>query len=163
MSCIVADAGPLIAFAKLGLLDLPARAFGETLVPMSVFSECLAQAWTPDADAIRGAAESGVLVVRDDAQWPAGTDVPRLDSGELAALSLARELGAPVLMDERRGRRAARRLGIPVVGVCGMLLIAKRQRWIPNVQDPLTALKQAGYFISHDLQRQTLELAGEMG
>ncbi len=87
----------------------PAKAFGCGLllvVPRSVFSECLAQAWAPDAEAIRGAVESGVLVVRDDAQWPVGTDVPRLDSGELAALSLARDLGAPVLMDERRGRRA---------------------------------------------------------
>jgi len=159
MSCIVADAGLLIALAKLGLLDLPARAFGETFVQQAVYSECLAQA--PDAKIIRCAAESGVLVVRDDTQWLAGAVVPRLDLGELATLSLARELIAPVLMDERRGRRAARRLGIPAVGVCGLLLIAKHQGWIPDVQDPLAALKQAGYFISHELQRQTLKLAGE--
>ena len=48
-----------------------------------------------------------------------------LDSGETAALLLARELKADLLlMDERKGRAVAGRLGIAVTGTLGVLVEA---------------------------------------
>lgn len=161
MSGIVADAGPLIALAKSGLLELPRRAFAQTLVSRAVFDECLVQVKAADAQCIRDAAESGVLVVCDDPAWPAGSPVPRLDAGELSAIALALERASPLLIDEQRGRRAAARLGIPVVGVCGLLVIAKRQGWVANVGEVLSAMKKGGYYISSALTQKTLALAGE--
>ena len=58
MPCLVADSGPLIAFAKLGLLDLPKRLFGRVMMPATVFVECQAQAWLADAEAIRAAVDA---------------------------------------------------------------------------------------------------------
>lgn len=49
MSCIVADAGPLIALAKLRLLDLPAQLFGEAILPETVFGECKAEVRSADS------------------------------------------------------------------------------------------------------------------
>jgi predicted nucleic acid-binding protein len=161
MSCIVADAGPLIALAKVGLLELPQRAFGRTLVPSIVLSECMAQARAADVAAIQSAVEAGLLTVTEDVKWPVDRQTPRLDAGELAAIALAMERSAPLLMDEQRGRRAAARLGIPLVGVCGLLVIAKRQGWVGSVRGLLVGLKEAGYYISPALQQQTLALANE--
>lgn len=48
-----------------------------------------------------------------------------LDSGETAALQVARELKADLLlMDERKGRAVAGRLGIAVTGTLGVLVEA---------------------------------------
>lgn len=71
MPCLIADSGPLIALAKLGLLDLPVRFFGRVAIPAKVFAECQAQAWLGDAKAIRAAVDAGHLEVL--------TDIPRAD------------------------------------------------------------------------------------
>lgn len=97
----------------------------------------------------------------DDAAWPEGIAVPRLDAGETAALALAHQLQAHLLVDELRGRRAARRLGVPVVGVCGLLLLAKRQEYIDTVAVPMDVLRAQGYFIAPDLRAAVLAAAGE--
>jgi predicted nucleic acid-binding protein len=52
-------------------------------------------------------------------------------------------------------------MGIPLVGVCGLLVIARRQRWISNVHDVLTAMKRDGYYIAPSLVHKVLQLAGE--
>lgn len=161
MPCLIADSGPLIALAKLGLLDLPGRLFGRAAMPKTVFDECIAQAGLPDAQAIRNAVETGRLEVMADRAWPDGVDMPRLDAGELAVLSLAGHLGATVLMDERRGRQAAQRLGLSVVGVCGLLLRANRLGWIGLLAPVLEQLRREGYFISPELAAQILARAGE--
>ena len=161
MPCLIADSGPLIALAKLGMLELPGRMFGRAGLPATVYAECQAQAGLPDAQAIRAAVEQGRLEVIPDRAWPADIDVPRLDAGELAALSLARALDATVLMDERKGRESARRLGLSVVGVCGLLLRANRLGWIGPLSPLLASLKREGYFISPALVEHVLALAGE--
>lgn len=161
MSCIVADAGPLIALAKAGLLELPRRAFGQALISSTVFDECLAQARCHDALRIREAVDAGVLVVCNAPDWPVGRPVPRLDSGELSAIALALHHSAPLLMDEKRGRRAATRMGVPLVGVCGLIVIAKRQGGISSVHDVLTTMKSDGYYIAPSLMHKVLQLAGE--
>lgn len=161
MPCLIADSGPLIALAKLGLLDLPARLFGRVLVPATVFAECQAQAWLADAQAIRGAADAGYLDVVADMAWPAGVEVPRLDAGEAAVLALALHLAATVLIDERRGREAARHAGLAVVGVCGLLLKANQLGGIGALAPLLETLRREGYYISPELSAHVLALAGE--
>jgi predicted nucleic acid-binding protein len=161
MTCLIADSGPLIALAKLDLLALPSRLFTRAVLPSTVFAECLAQARRPDAQAIRTAVEMGQLNVADDVAWPEGIAAPRLDAGETAALALALRLQARLLVDELRGRRAARRLGVPVVGVCGLLLLAKRQGYIDTVAVLVDRLCAEGYFIAPDLRAAVLAAAGE--
>jgi predicted nucleic acid-binding protein len=84
-----------------------------------------------------------------------------LDAGEIAALALAMENRAIVLLDELRGRRVAAELGIPLLGVCGLLLQAKRQELVPQVMPLLRSIKASGYFISDILLTQIRELADE--
>lgn len=85
-----------------------------------------------------------------------------LDAGEAAALALARRENADlVLIDERRGRAAAKRLGLPVQGTLGVLVHAKRARAIERVEPLLHALIDVGFWISDDVVRRALEAAGE--
>lgn len=161
MNCVVADAGPLIALAKLELLDIPSRIFGQILVPQTVLEECREQVYSRDAMLIGEAVNNGLIEVRADVSWPLELGEPRLDAGELAALAMALQFHAGLLIDEARGRREAVKLGIKVVGVCGLLLFAKREGWVAEVAPLLDRLRISGYYISPALRESVLLQSGE--
>ena len=86
-----------------------------------------------------------------------------LGAGEAEAIALALEGGAELLlMDERLGREAARRVGVRVVGVAGVLLEAKRKRLIPAIKPYLDLLRDVtGFRLGDDVYAQILRDAGE--
>lgn len=59
MAVVIADAGPLIAFAKLERLDLLPALFGEVLTTHSVLDECL-----------KGPGHDAVLIQKAFQLWP---------------------------------------------------------------------------------------------
>lgn len=87
-----------------------------------------------------------------------------LDAGEANAIALALELQADdLLIDERLGRQEAVRLGLSIIGILGVLLIAKQRSLIPQVQPVMNALsEQAGFRISPQLYQRVLTLAKEL-
>jgi predicted nucleic acid-binding protein len=87
-----------------------------------------------------------------------------LDGGEANAIALALELQADdLLIDERLGRQEAVRLGLSIIGILGVLLIAKKRSLIPKVQPVMDALSsQAGFRISSQLYQRVLTLAKEL-
>ncbi len=87
-----------------------------------------------------------------------------LDAGESAAILLALETQCRfLLIDERRGRQIARRRGIPVVGLAGVLLAARQQGLLESVGSVLAALSRQGYRLADALVAEVLRLAGETG
>lgn len=86
-----------------------------------------------------------------------------LDAGEANAIALAFELQADdLLIDERLGRQEAIRLGLSIIGILGILLVAKQRSLIPQVQPVMDALiNQAGFRVSPQLYQRILTLAQE--
>lgn len=86
-----------------------------------------------------------------------------LDAGEASAIALALELQADdLLIDERLGRQEAIRLGIPIIGILGVLLVAKRRSLIPQIKPVVdTLIHQAGFRVSPQLYQQVLFFAQE--
>jgi len=89
---------------------------------------------------------------------------PVLHAGEIAALSLALELGADlVLMDEAEGRAAATALHLTTMGLLGLLLQARQRTLIPAVAPLLDRLQQeARFWIAPSLRAAVLLAAGEV-
>lgn len=85
------------------------------------------------------------------------------DAGEANAIALALELQADdLLIDERLGRQEALRLGLSIIGILGILLVAKQKSLIPQVQPVMDALiSQAGFRVSSQLYQRVLALAQE--
>jgi uncharacterized protein len=85
----------------------------------------------------------------------------QLGSGEAEAIALAVEVAADiVLIDERRARAVATRLGRRVVGVLGVLVEAKARGHLLAVRPVLEALTiRAGFRVSPALFAR--EAAGE--
>ena len=157
---IVADTGPIIAFARIGHMDILRQVTEEILVPQAVYEEVVGQ-----GEGRPGAAE----VV--DSPWISRRAVTNaaileavptsLHAGEREALALAEELGTSILIDESRGRRFAAERGIPAFGSLAVLSEAKTRGHISQVRPFLMALLTAGYWIDEDLLRAFLQEVGE--
>lgn len=159
---LVADSSPLIVFARVEQLAVLWGVTGGVVVPRTVWRECTEVADRPGAPALRQAhAQGWIRVLDDDRALSALRPLPSLDEGETAAIALALELKAAVLMDERLGRDVAHRRGLAVIGSAGVLLKARQTGLLPAVAPVLARMKAEGYFLSEALVREVLRRSGE--
>lgn len=162
MRLLVTDAGPLIALSVADVLPITLQHF-DVQVPQAVVDECLSDFYAPGAASIAEACRQQQLTVLPnaaimplDAAYAMG-----LGSGEAAVLSYAAQHKQVALIDERRARRIAQRLGVQVVG-SGSVLVALRYRGlIASVRPALAAWQTHGYYLSPKLQTELLVRAGE--
>jgi predicted nucleic acid-binding protein len=87
--------------------------------------------------------------------------IAELHAGERAAISLARECGAGLLIiDETKGREAARGRGLLVTGTIGIFEVAAERR-IVQLEDEFDRLKVVGFWVSPKLLDARLTLFRE--
>lgn len=151
---VVSDTSPITSLAKIKRLDLLRSLYHSIAIPSAVDSELRrGQIVVPDWIRVHSAGDRALVTQLE----------VDLDPGEAEALAVALELRADlVLIDEKRGRDVARRLGLRFVGLLGVVLDAKRKGYLRAVRpllDELTA--EAGFWIRDDLRREILEAAGE--
>lgn len=158
---VVSDAGPLIALAGCGLLDLLPAVFDAVHIPHAVLEEASADRSRSGASEIAAFAQAHAQVHPNRSDAIQANAARHLGEGEAQALSLAHALGCSVLMDERRGRQAAMRQGLVLFGVLGVLLQAKRIGKIDRIAPALDQMQTKGYRVSQALIDATLKLAGE--
>ncbi|MEM8900486.1 MAG: DUF3368 domain-containing protein, partial [Bacteroidota bacterium] len=87
-----------------------------------------------------------------------------LDKGEASAIALSKEIQPDFLaIDEKKGRSIAISMGIPVIGLLGILLIAKKSALIPKIKPLLNDLREkAGFLIDDNLYQKVLNEANEL-
>jgi len=85
-----------------------------------------------------------------------------LDKGEAEVIVLAREISADlVIIDKKLGRQYAQHFGLTLTGTLGILLRAKKEGHIPQVEPLLKQLRQRGVWLSDLVFQNMLLLAGE--
>jgi predicted nucleic acid-binding protein len=87
--------------------------------------------------------------------------ISRLDLGEQQAVALAYERKALLVIDDRMGRVTARRLGLAVTGLVGVLVQAKDCGLISAVRPLLEDIRRWGYWLSDELLDLAAKLAGK--
>jgi uncharacterized protein len=159
---VVADSGPLIALAGCNCLQLLVIVFEKVHIPQAVHQETTGWHSRLGAQSIAQFIEEHALVhaSRDDPIYMAA--VRHLDEGEAQGISLAHSLGCGVLIDERRGRQTVKRQGLPLYGVLGTLLQAKRLGAISQIGSALQQMQINGYRVSTELVQEALKLAKEL-
>jgi predicted nucleic acid-binding protein len=157
----VSNTSPISNLAIIGRLEFLRRRYAVVHIPPAVADELGALTHPFGSERIQAALSESWLEVE-----PLGASVKLpfpLDRGETEAILLACQLKADVLlMDEKRGREAARQRGLVVAGVLGELIHAKLAGWIPNVGDEIRRLRMdAGFFVDATVERFILSQVGE--
>ena len=68
---------------------------------------------------------------------------------------------AIVVLDDATARRLAENEGCRVVGLLGLLVVAKQRGLLSGVRRLLDAMRGSGFFVSDDLYRMILRQVGE--
>ena len=161
---VVSDAGPLIALGRIEQLNLLRQLYQNVLIPPAVHNELRCGADLPGATALRQAIDAGWINIQS---VPAGAKTLSelrliLDAGESEAIALAERVHCRfLLMDERRGRQVAKKRGLTVIGIAGVLLAAKSRGLIETVAPVVNSLSKEGYQLSNSLIAEILRLAKE--
>jgi predicted nucleic acid-binding protein len=157
---MVAESGPLIAFARIGRLNLLRQVVGELVIPAAVYEELTGRGHERPgaAEVVRGEWIQRRMV----GNQAMVTQLPAvLHAGEREAIVLAEELQAQLLIDEQRGRNMATARGVTVLGSLRILIEAKRRGLIDRAQPLLDAMLAAGYWIDEELLPPFFQEIGE--
>lgn len=148
---IISDTSSLIILTKLGRLALLNHIFEKVFIPKRVAIELQAKEdsvyYTIMQSSLFELAESKdneLLSILDDL----------LDYGESEALVLAKERELILLIDEKKGRKIAKEMGIKIIGFLGVLLINYRHNQL-NKNEIVEILHQAdqlGFRLSKKLK-----------
>ncbi|HSN98540.1 MAG TPA: DUF3368 domain-containing protein [Candidatus Nanopelagicales bacterium] len=158
---VVSNTTPISNLIRIQRLPLLAQLFGQVVIPTQVAAELdrgehVLGPW-------RQAPGASSIVVEAPLDGPFLRQLlVRLDDGEAAAIALATERRAPLLlMDELEGRRVAVYHGVKIAGTLAILLDAKRRGVVEQVRPLVDALERANFRISAALKAQVLADAGE--
>lgn len=157
----VVNTTPIIALASIGRLDLLKDLYLEVVIPEAVRAEIVAgSAKRVGAAQLQQASWIRTVALQDAGRADLLSD---LDRGEAEVIALAQELNATlVIIDERLGRRHARRLGLPLTGTMGVLLRAKERGLIVKVEPLVNEIREAGVRLADSLVLRVLQMAGEV-
>ena len=167
MSIIIADASPLIALATIGRLGLLQHLYQNVVIPAAVEKELKLDS-NMRAEGLKQAIEDGWLKVSNSTFESESflQLLQILDRGETEAIFLTELIEKTqsyqfLLIDERKGRKIAKKRGIKIAGSGAVLLAAKKKGFITSLKNELESMTINGYRLSNPLKQRLLELSGE--
>jgi predicted nucleic acid-binding protein len=160
---VVANAGPLMALGKLGLVHLLHQLYNPVLIPSAVHDEVVARGLElgrPDAYAVQLAIARQELVVISlgDAGLSEAVQSLPIGQGEKHAIQLGlQESPDWVLLDDLLAREEAQRFGLKVKGTLGVIAETYRSQLTSLAECDLVfraILARDDIWISEDLVRR---------
>jgi len=161
---VVSDTSAITNLAAINQLKLLPTLYQRVLIPEAVYRELVdIEPTVPGSAEVQTATWLEVKVIANREIVEHLQSEVRLDPGESEAIALVLELGADLLLiDERRGRAEADRLGIRITGLLGILVEAKQKNLITAVKPLMDALIATSDFrISSALYNQILNIVNE--
>ena len=141
---VVSDTSPLNYLVLIDLQHILPELFERILIPAAVREE-LQSAGAPEPIARFIATAPAWLEIRQVSEIDPA--LHHLDRGEREVIALAASLSAGVLIDESKGRLAARERGLAVSGTLGVLDLGVR-RGLVNLSEALRRLEGTTFRVS---------------
>lgn len=151
---VVSDTSPINYLVLIELQDLLPALFEHVLIPGAVRRE-LQSSEAPPQIGRWIASRPNWLEVREVTSTLG--ELRQLDDGEREAISLAQTTGTTlILLDEKKGRQAARERGLAVAGTLAVIDLAAR-RGLVSLLDALKKLERTTFRASPHLIRAIIE------
>lgn len=159
---VVSNSGPLIALSRINKLNLLKHYFSKIYVSNATYDELV----------IKGKGKPGSDLVQK-VDWIQSKKVKdnmavkvlelELDLGESETIILAQEMKADlVLLDESIARQIAKTLDLKVKGSIAILVMAKKDKLLPELKPILDELRQKKVWIGDDIYEEALKLVDEI-
>jgi len=141
---IVSDSTTLIVLNNLGRLNL-LKVFNQVYIPQKVYEEVNFKKEFILPDFIK------VKRIETNELYFYLTKL--LDEGESEAITLAKELNLPLIIDEKKGKKIAKNLNIKIIGLLGILYLNYQKGFITQeeIKSFLDDAIKNGYRISQKL------------
>jgi len=157
---VISNNSPLVALWRLDLLSLLRDLYTEVWIPREVEKEFLGIEKQFRQEALNNASWIKTIDLTDSESIPVNN---RLDPGEVSVLALAKKHDARfVIIDEKKARREARKIGLSLKGTVGVLLDAKENGLIDKIKPLLIALKRNGMHLDASIITEALQQASEI-
>ncbi len=154
---VVCDTSPLILLAKIGRLELLFRLYEQVAIPVSALDEARVRS-TEETTGIEALVENQAVEIERGSPEVLQSVPADLGAGERAAIAVAIETGADlVIPDDRAGRRVARERDLSVTGTIGILIEARARDMISSVRRELDRLIEAGMWIDEVFYHRILQ------
>ncbi len=128
---IVSDTSPITNLIQIGQLDILEQVFTQIIIPEKVYEEL--SVYEKQREEIEN--RNWILVKPVINQAEVKMLEKQLDLGEAQAIVLAKELNADLLIiDERKGRKAAEEYGLKIIGLLGVLIQAKKKGYLNELK-----------------------------
>jgi len=158
---IVSNTSPISNLAAIGQLNLLQKLYDNIIIPITVYQEVIASGQTDPATlAIQNLDWIKIYPITNETLLRQLQII--LDPGEASAITLAVEFNADrLIIDERKGRNEAKKQGLKITGVLGIILAAKEKGFIDLVQPLLDDLMVNGFWLNKSLYHEVLVSANE--
>jgi predicted nucleic acid-binding protein len=152
---IVSNTSPINYLILIGQINLLPELFQQIIIPQAVYSE-LTDASAPSPVQTWMATPPDWLNVQPVSQ-PSDALVDLLDPGERAAILLAQELKADlILLDDMKARRTATERGLAIAGILGILDRAATMKLI-DLPAAVQSLQSTSFWASDSLFQKLLD------
>ncbi len=158
---IISDTSPLVCLLHLEKINLLKNLFEDVIIPPAVFEE-LVNAKIVDEAFLQS--YTFIQIKSPSNKKEVEELLVVLDKGESEAIVLSKELKADLLpIDEAPGREIAKKIGIPIKGVLGILLQAKQSNLIKDIKPLIEQLQtEINFRINFNLLQKILIEANEL-
>ncbi len=147
---IVSDTSCLILFSKINKLDILQKLF-RTITVTKIISEEFGEK-LPDFIQIENPKDRNYQKILENL----------VDKGEASALALALEKDDCLLIiDDNKGRKQAKQLGLTYTGTLGILILAKQKGLITSLGEILSEIQKTNFRINQNLIDKALKTCNE--
>lgn len=157
---VISDTTPIVSLIKISRIDLLEKLFGEVCIPEAVFRELTTNTiFESEAEVVKNSLFLKTIPVKNRKSLEILQAASGLDDGESEAIILADELKSDILViDERKGRKVAQKLGITITGTIGILIQAHDEKIISteDIKNYLEQLRNSNIRLSDSLIQEAL-------
>lgn len=151
---IISDTSPICYLILIDCIEVLPILYKTVIIPQAVYQELTAEA-TPKAVKEWIQNYPDWLIIRNITN-SSDSELDKLDRGERAAIILAEEINANLLIvDDRAARTMATQRGLTIIGLLGILIDAAKNNLI-DLPTKINQLQETSFFISPKLLQSIL-------